>query len=199
MELSSRLRPIFQIFPPTQIWPMSMATESRILLPVAASALLSIIGNGDGTFSTYSAASLPNAEPVIGGFAFTYAVNAGDYNNDGNADLIGTDNGSARAAVSLSQVQQYSNASALTNVAVFPLGSGIHNVDASYSGDSIYIGSLSSTVPLTAAPVNTSITLTASPNTSILNGQSVTLTAVLVPLHRWSSLYNHKRRTHQIL
>ena len=50
--------------------------------------------------------SLPNAEPVIGGFALTYAVNAGDYNNDGNADLIGTDNGSPRAAVSLSQVQQ---------------------------------------------------------------------------------------------
>ncbi len=138
-------------------------------------------GNGDGTFSTYSAASLPSAEPVIGGFAFTYAVNAGDYNNDGNADLIGTDNGSPRAAVSLSLVQQSSNASALTNVAVFPLGSGIHNVDASYSGDGIYVGSLSSTVPLTAAPVNTSLTLSASPNSSILNGQSVTLTASLSP------------------
>jgi Bacterial Ig-like domain (group 3)/FG-GAP-like repeat len=139
------------------------------------------IGNGDGTFQPYAPGSLPNAEPVIGGFALTYAVNAGDYNNDGNADLIGTDNGSARAAVSLSQVLQNSTASALANVAVFPLGSGIHNVDASYSGDSIYIGSISSTVPLTAAPVNTSLTLTASPSTAILTGQAVTLTAVLSP------------------
>ena len=41
-------------------------------------------GNGDGTFQPYQ-------EPSIGGFALTYAVNAGDYNNNGNADLIGTD------------------------------------------------------------------------------------------------------------
>ena len=54
-------------------------------------------------------------------------------------------------------------------------------MDASYSGDSIYIGSLSSTVPLTAAPVNTAITLTASPSTALLTGQSVTLTSVLSP------------------
>ena len=132
------------------------------------------IGNGDGTFKNYQ-------EPTIGGFALTYAVNAGDYNNKGNADLIGTDADSARAAVSLSQVTQTSTASALTSVAVFPLGSGIHNVDAAYSGDGIYVGSTSSTVPLTAAPVNTSLTLTVSPSTSILSGQPETLTAVLSP------------------
>ena len=131
-------------------------------------------GNGDGTFQPYQ-------EPGIGGFALTYAVNAGDYNNDGNADLIGTDADTPRAAVSLSQVQQSSTASALTSVAVFPLGSGVHNVDASYSGDSIYFGSVSHTVPLTAAPVNTSLTLTSSPTTANLTGLPVTLTAVLSP------------------
>ena len=131
-------------------------------------------GNGDGTFQPYQ-------EPNIGGFALTYAVNAGDYNNDGNADLIGTDADSPRAAVSLSNVQQISVASALTKVAVFPLGSGVHNVDASYSGDSIFIGSLSSTVPLTAAPVDTSLVLTASATSSILPGQSIVLTADLSP------------------
>jgi len=138
-------------------------------------------GNGDGTFAAYAPGSLPNAEPIIGGFTLTYAVNAGDFNNDGNADLIGTDADHPQAAVSLSQVTQSSSASALTSVGVFPLGSGVHNVDASYSGDSVYIGSISSTVPLTAAPVNTSLTLTASPNSSILTGQSVTLTAILSP------------------
>jgi hypothetical protein len=138
-------------------------------------------GIGDGTFMTYPAGSLPGAEPVIGGFHLTYAVNAGDYNNDGNADLIGTDNDTPRAAVSLSVVVQQSTASALTKVAVLPLGSGVHNVDASYSGDSVFVGSISNTVHLTAAPVDTSLTLTVSPNSAILAGQSVTLTAILSP------------------
>ena len=138
-------------------------------------------GIGDGTFMTYPVGSLPGAEPVIGGFALTYAVNAGDYNNDGNADLIGTDNDHPRAAVSLSVVVQQSTASALTSVGVFPLGSGVHDVDASYSGDSVYVAGLSNVVHLTAAPVDTTLTLTASPNTATLPGQSVTLTAVLSP------------------
>ena len=98
-------------------------------------------GNNDGTFQAYQ-------EPTIGGFPLTYAVNAGDYNNDGNADLIGTDATSPQAAVSLSQVAQTSNASVLTSVAVSPLGSGVHNVDANYSGDSVFVGSLSNTVHL---------------------------------------------------
>lgn len=131
-------------------------------------------GTGNGTFQAYQ-------EPDIGGFSLTFAVNAGDYNNDGNADLIGTDANSPSAAVSLSVVQQTSDASALTGVAVLPLGSGIHQVDASYSGDSIYIASLSSTVPLTAAPVPTTLTLTASPTSATLLGQPITLTATLDP------------------
>ncbi len=131
-------------------------------------------GNGDGTFQPY-------VEPPIGGFPLTYAVNAGDYNNDGNADLVGTDADAPMAAVSLSQVDQTSSASALTNVAVFPLGSGIHQVDASYPGDSIYLASTSSTVPLTAAPTPTTLTLTANPTTPTLSGQTVTFTATLSP------------------
>jgi hypothetical protein len=138
-------------------------------------------GIGNGTFMTYPLGSLPSAEPIIGGFDLTYAVNAGDFNNDGNADLIGTDAKSPRAAVSLSVVVQASNASALTSVGVFPLGSGVHDVDARYSGDSVFVGSLSNTVHLTAAPVDTSLTLTASPNSAYLTGQPVTLTAVLSP------------------
>ena len=131
-------------------------------------------GNGDGTFQAYQ-------EPVIGGFSLTYAVNAGDYNNDGNADLIGTDADSPQAAVSLSQVTQTSDASALTGVAVLPLGSGVHQVDASYSGDSIYIRSVSPLVPLTAAPTPTTLTLSSSPASATLSGQPVTLTATLSP------------------
>lgn len=132
------------------------------------------LGKGDGTFQPYT-------EPVIGGFSLTYAVTAGDFNNDGNADLAGTDASTPRAAVSLSEVDQAADASALTGVAVFPLGSGLHNVDASYSGDSVYTASVSSTVALLAAPTPTTLTLNVSPTTATLSGQAVTLTATLSP------------------
>lgn len=131
-------------------------------------------GNGDGTFQPYN-------EPSIGGFLLTYAVNSGDYNNDGNADLIGTDANNPQAAVALSEVKQAADAIALTGVAVFPLGSGIHNVDALYSGDSIYITSTSPTVPLLAAPVSTALSLNVSPASAAVLGQPVTLTATLSP------------------
>ena len=131
-------------------------------------------GNGDGTFQAYS-------EPTIGNFALTYAVNAGDYNNDGNADLIGTDAQSPHAAVSLSQVQQGASASALQNVAMMPLGSGTHNVDAVYAGDGIYIGSTSTTIPLLALPTPTTVVLSVSPTSATLVGQPLQLTATLSP------------------
>ena len=131
-------------------------------------------GNGDGTFQAYS-------EPTIGNFALTYAVNAGDYNNDGNADLIGTDASSAHAAVSLSQVQQGASASALQNVAMMPLGSGTHNVDAVYAGDGIYIGSTSTTIPLLALPTPTTVVLSVSPTSATLVGSPLQLTATLSP------------------
>ncbi len=132
------------------------------------------LGKGNGTFQAYS-------EPVIGGFALTYAVNAGDYNNDGNADLIGTDARNPQAAVSLSEVQQVADASALTGVALLPLGSGTHYVDASYLGDSIYVGGTSSTIPLLAAPTPTTLSLAVSPTSGTVAGQPVTLTATLDP------------------
>jgi len=132
------------------------------------------LGNGDGTFQPYT-------EPAIGNFALTYAVNAGDYNNDGNADLIGTDADSPRAAVALSQILQTASSSALTGVALFPLGSGTHNVDASYGGDSVFLSSLSATIPVLAAPAPTTLTLAVSPTSGTLSGQSLTLTATLSP------------------
>lgn len=131
-------------------------------------------GNGNGTFQDYT-------EPTIGGFKLTYAVNAGDFNNDGNADLVGTDANNPQAAVSLSQVQQGASAGALADVAVFPLGSGMHNVDASYSGDTIYKANVSSTIELLAAPTPTTLTLAVQPTSATVPGQSVTLTATLSP------------------
>ncbi len=135
---------------------------------------LVFLGNGDGIFQDYT-------EPSIGNFHLTYAVNAGDFNNDGNADLVGTDGESPHAAVALSQVQQGASAAALAGVAVYPLGSGVHNVDASYSGDMIYAPNLSLTIPLLAAPTPTTLTLAVQPTSATVPGQSVTLTATLSP------------------
>ena len=137
-------------------------------------------GNGDGTFQDY-------AEPSIGtdaggkAFKLTYAVNAGDFNNDGNADLAGTDALNPRAAVSLSEVQQGASVAAQAGVSVGPLGSGVHNVVASYSGDGIYAANVSSTIQLLAAPAPTTLTLTVQPTAATIPGQSVTLTATLSP------------------
>ena len=132
------------------------------------------LGNGDGTFQAYT-------EPAIGNFALTYAVQAGDFNNDGDADLIGTDADSPRAAVALSQILQTASSTALPGIALFPLGSGTHNVEASYGGDSVFLTSLSTTVPLLAAPSPTTLTLAVSPTSGTLSGQSLTLTATLSP------------------
>jgi Bacterial Ig-like domain (group 3)/FG-GAP-like repeat len=139
-----------------------------------SSGALVYLGNGDGTFQAYT-------EPAIGKFSLTYAVNAGDYNNDGNADLVGTDARNYQAAVSLSEVQQVADADALTSLAMFPLGSGTHDVDASYAGNSIYQGSISSTMPLRAAPTPTTLSLAVLPTSVTLAGQPVTLTATLNP------------------
>ena len=138
------------------------------------------LGNGDGTFGN---ATLPlrYTEPTIGNFALTYAVNAGDFNNDGNADLIGTDAETPRAAVSLSQVLLTGDAAALDSVALYPLGSGTHYVDASYSGDHIYIPSTSLTTPLVALPTSTTLTLSVSPSSGTLSGHPLTITATLAP------------------
>jgi Bacterial Ig-like domain (group 3)/FG-GAP-like repeat len=139
-----------------------------------SSGALVYLGKGDGTFQAYT-------EPAIGKFSLTYAVNAGDYNNDGNADLVGTDARNYQAAVSLSEVQQVADADALTGLAMFPLGSGTHYVDASYAGNSIYQSSVSSTMPLKAAPTLTTLSLVVSPTSATLAGQPVTLTATLNP------------------
>ena len=58
------------------------------------------------------------------------------------------------------------------------VGSGTHNVNASYSGDTNFSASTSTTIPLTATQAATAVALTANPSSSTY-GQQVTLTATL--------------------
>ena len=57
-------------------------------------------------------------------------------------------------------------------------GSGTHDVNASYPGDTNFSSSISTTIPLTATQVTTTLALTASPSSSTY-GQQVALTATL--------------------
>ncbi len=57
--------------------------------------------------------------------------------------------------------------------------SGVHNLTAIYSGDSIFAVATSSQVPVTANKVGSNTTLTSSPNSPALVGQAVTFTATV--------------------
>jgi Bacterial Ig-like domain (group 3) len=79
------------------------------------------------------------------------------------ATLIGTAslNGSGQAALSIST-----------------LGVGSHSIKATYAGNGQFIGSTSGTVALTVARANTTVTVSSSPNPSLV-GQNVTITATV--------------------
>ena len=139
------------------------------------------LGNGDGTFSppvTVTAAS--------GLLALT--LNAGDFNGDGMSDLaLGAYGlfptsdtsfpGPPELIVELANLTGSATATATVN-GISPVGTGTHWVDASYQGDSSYLGSTSATTPLIAEPVTTSLSLTANLSGA---GEQFLLTATLNP------------------
>jgi trimeric autotransporter adhesin len=96
----------------------------------------------------------------------------GDFNGDGIPDLaLG-----GPVATSLVGIQTTSSATA-ANVAATPVGTGVHQVEASFPGDAAHSASVSSTVSLStlqAAP-----TLTLSAVSTVTAGTPVTITATL--------------------
>jgi sugar lactone lactonase YvrE len=106
------------------------------------------IGAGDGTFTeiaTTPSLSLNSTGPP--------ALVSADFNGDGVPDLSVLSSNPNSANILLTEQTQM--ASATVN-GVAPIGPGIHNVEASYSGDGNYAATVSSTVALTAGlPVPT--------------------------------------------
>jgi FG-GAP-like repeat/Bacterial Ig-like domain (group 3) len=125
------------------------------------------IGVGDGSFR----APLP---PFIG--AFGSADRVGDFNNDGLVDLVSPD--LSGVAVLIDEPAMYSAIATVNGVSI--VGMGMHQIDASYSGDNNFASGVSPTLGLTAEPVPTTLTMAVNP-TTIIQFQPVTLTVNLTP------------------
>ena len=128
-----------------------------------------LLGTGTGTLQT------PGQTVTTGGYPL--GITASDFDSDGNSDVAVTNSLDATVTILLNQIQDVS--SAAFNLITVP-GSGTHQIDAVYSGDSHFSGDTSNLVPLGATP-NTTTTLLSASNSNPLPGQQITLTATVSP------------------
>ena len=128
------------------------------------STVYTLPGNGDGTFGAAVTIPLPaGAEPS--------AIVAGDWNGDGIPDLA-TANENLNSITSLTSLRTQQVTATATNIAA--VGVGQHLVDAAYSGDSDYTGSISGTIAL-SGPIAQTISFPQPTAGSV--GEQMTLTA----------------------
>ena len=134
-----------------------------------------LLGNGDGTFTVDPLSPIPGL-----GLA---AAAVGDFNGDGLSDLaaaLQADYSPPKPDpinIFLSRLTVTETA-IVTHIA--PPGTGTHEVNASYPGDTNYGPSISRVVPLKGALIPTTLTLKAK-SASITGRNSVLLTATLSP------------------
>lgn len=98
-----------------------------------------LLGNGDGTFTTA-------ASPAYNGDLILQAA-AGDFNGDGLSDLAAVWDG-----LTVELTQQTPTATATLSGISVPPNSGVHQVEASYPGDTNYDPSDSTTVGISQPP-----------------------------------------------
>jgi len=150
------------------------------LATVTDTTITMLLGNGDGTFTT-------GPTPSLGSPASGLAV--ADFNGDGTPDLAIPLYYSATVTVLLNQNAETATAT-LSDVSVPSAAGETHQVAASYPGVTNFSPSISSTIPLLAAQIVTTLTLTSSPNPSPFNGYEITLTATLNPYSFGSFMTN---------
>jgi hypothetical protein len=138
-----------------------------------------LLGNGDGTFQPVLTSA------YLGQFTTWFAT--GDVNGDGLTDAIAvtqstpsgnTNNFDGIASVLLSQPTV--TTTALVND-INPIGTGTHQIQASYPGNSVYSPSTSNLVALTAEPAPPSITITSSTPSNVTPGATTTSTLTVTP------------------
>ena len=129
-----------------------------------------LLGEGDGTFTANP------VTPATGDSPAGLAV--GDYNGDGRPDIVAANSFGDTLTVLITEPTETASTSA---TAITPMKIGNHLVDASYAGDSNYVGSVSGTMMLWGQPPSTTtvlaITSGGSPVTTVASGTAVTLTA----------------------
>ena len=125
-------------------------------------------GSGHGTFSTPTTTSSTPAN----------ALATGDFNGDGFTDLAVLPSSGNSVVILLAAP---TSSSSVIGSVLTPVGTGTHDIIASYPGDANFAASTSSTPSaLTAQQASTALTLTPAPATSTY-GQQVTLSATLSP------------------
>ncbi len=110
-----------------------------------------LLGAGDGTFAVTA------TTPVVStSFIGPFQIAAADFNGDGVPDLSMLTKNVSTASI---LVTEPTETAMVTVNGIAPVGAGMHNVDASYAGDSHYSALTSSTIsllaglaPLTVAP-----------------------------------------------
>ena len=140
-----------------------------IVANYGANTISVLLGNGNGTFRSQVALPIGN-EP--------FAIAIADYNGDGFPDLAVANRSDGTVGILLN-INQTATAS-ISSVSIPGSGTGTDQVDASYQGDTNFGASTSSTIPLTASPQATSLTLTAN-QSNVPYGDPIVLTATLNP------------------
>lgn len=129
-----------------------------------------LLGNGDGTFVETAADSGANLT--------SGCVVAADFNGDGLDDIATTyESGSTPTAMVSALLSQAVGSATATATGISPIGVGTHQVDASFPGDTIYNGSLSTTIGLIATGFAiTGTTVSVAPGATASNMSTITVT-----------------------
>lgn len=159
--------------------------SSNFLGPPVASAAVDTTGNGTPSIANLWAdfpggpfegapASIYYGTGFVSVSDATFPTSflAGDFRGDGTQQIVT----GGPIATSIVGNQAISSAT-VTNVAVSPPGSGVHQVEATYAGDAAHAGSTSAPVSLSAVQATPVVTLSAS--SPIVFGQPVVLTATV--------------------
>ena len=133
-----------------------------------------LLGNSSGGFTPAPGSPFPASAPRY--------MSVGDFNGDGIADLATTNSTTNNLIILL--IGSFTQTATVTLPGVsIPGTGGTHSVEASYLADDVNFSSSTSTaIPLTEAPLPTTLVLTANPGSSSF-GQQVVLTATLQARH----------------
>ncbi len=123
-----------------------------------------LLGKGDGTFTTYGA--------FPGNYSNSLA--AADFNGDGETDIVYVNGYTASGTSPLTVMLAQGGLTASAGISnVSPIGSGTHQVKASYAGTTNFGSSVSATTGLTAQMMSPSLSLNAQPTSSSYGQQTV--------------------------